>query len=147
MSWSFDESLSTNRDKVRLKLGDTDTTSQLLSNETISALLTEHNDDVDMTTISCCRAIIAKFNRTIDRSGAGMNANRSIIVENYRQLLSELIKMNRGNSGAVYSGSFSRSRKETIEDDSDFILPTARESEFDYPGTGKNTTDKDWDKY
>ncbi|MAB56865.1 MAG: hypothetical protein CL524_04870 [Aequorivita sp.] len=147
MSWSYSESLGSNLDKVRLKLGDTVSTDQLLSNETINALLTEHNQDIDLATISCCRAIIAQFNRTIDRSGAGMNANRSIIVENYRQLLGELLKLNRGNSGARYDGSFSRSRKETIEDDSDFILPSGRESEFDYPGTGKNSNDPDWDKY
>ena len=145
MTWSFNESLSSDVDKVRLKLGDTDTSDQILQNETISALLTQHSDDIDLATIACCRAIIAKYNRALDRSAAGMSANRSIIVDNYRDLLKELIQANRGNSGAVYSGSFSRSRKETIEDDSDFILPFAREGEFDYPGTGQNNRDPDWD--
>mgnify|MGYP003124347246 CR=1 FL=1 len=147
MTWSFSESLSTNLDKVRLKLGDTDTNDQILQNETINALLAEHNDDVDLATISCCRAIIAKFNRTIDRNAAGMTANRSIIVDNYRELLSELLRANRGNAGARYSGSFSRDRQEIIEDDSDFMLPFARSGEWDYPGTGENMTDRDADEY
>jgi hypothetical protein len=145
VSWSYSDSLTTNTDKVRLKIGDTDTNDQLLSNETIEALLTEHNNDLDLTAISCVRAIIAQFNRTIDRNAAGMTANRSIIVENYRQLLKELLAANRGNSGARYKGSFSRDRQETIEDDSDFILPFARSGEFDYPGTGENDRDPDWD--
>ena len=139
MAWSFSDSLSTNLDKVRLKLGDTETTDQILQNETISALLTEHSDDVNLATIACCRAIIAKYNRTIDRNAAGMSANRSIIVENYRQLLAELLRANRGNAGARYKGSFSRDRQETIEDDSDFILPFARSGSFDYPGTGDDS--------
>jgi len=145
MTWSFSESLSANLDKVRLKLGDTDTNDQILQNETINALLTEHNDDVDLTAISCCRAIIAKYNRALDRSAAGMSANRSIIVDNYRDLLKELLQANRGNAGARYKGSYSRDRQETIEDDSDFILPFARSGEFDYPGTGENSRDPDWD--
>jgi len=139
MTWSFSESLSTNLDKVRLKLGDVDTNDEILQNETINALLTEHNDDVNLATIACCRAIIAKYNRTIDRNAAGMSANRSIIVENYRQLLAELLRANRGNAGARYKGSFSRDRQETIEDDSDFILPFARSGSFDYPGTGDDS--------
>jgi hypothetical protein len=72
VSWSYSDSLTTNKDKVRLKIGDTDTNDQLLSNETIEALLTEHNNDLDLTAISCVRAIIAQFNRTIDRNAAGM---------------------------------------------------------------------------
>ena len=148
MTWSFSESLSTNLDKVRLKLGDTDTNDQILQNETINALLTEHNNDITLTAISCCRAIIAKYNRTIDRSAAGMSANRSIIVENYRQLLTDLLRADRGNSGAVYNGSFSRDRKETIEDDSDFITPFSRSGDFDHPGTDSRSTDDDnWDEY
>jgi hypothetical protein len=77
VSWSYSDSLTTNKDKVRLKIGDTDTNDQLLSNETIEALLTEHNNDLDLTAISCVRAIIAQFNRTIDRNAAGMTANYS----------------------------------------------------------------------
>lgn len=145
MSWSFDDSLSTNRDKVRLKIGDINTADQILSNETIDALLTEHGSDVELSAISCCRAIIAKYNRALDRNAAGMSANRSIIVDNYRALLSELLKANRGNSGARYSGSFSRDRKETIESDPDFIEPFARSGQFDYPGTGPLARDPNAD--
>lgn len=145
MSWSYSDSLSTNKDKVRLRIGDTDTNDQLLSNETIDALLSEHGDDIVLSSISSIRAIIAKFSRTVDRNAAGMSANRSIIVENYRQLLKELLAANRGNSGARYKGSFSKSRQETIEDDTDFILPFARSGQFDYPGTGENDRDPDSD--
>ncbi len=38
MSFSFDENLSTDLDKVRLRIGDTDSEEVLLSNETITAM-------------------------------------------------------------------------------------------------------------
>ena len=52
MSWSYNESLTTDRDKIRLRIGDVDTYEQLLSNETIDALLTVHNSDLAITAVS-----------------------------------------------------------------------------------------------
>ena len=46
MTWSYNENLSTDRDKVRFRIGDTDTDDQLLSNETIDAILVIRNDVV-----------------------------------------------------------------------------------------------------
>jgi len=148
MAWSFDESLSTNRDKVRLKIGDTNTNDQILANETIDALLTEHGSDVMLTTISCVRAIIAKFSRELSRGAIGMSADMTVFVAHYQDLLSDLIKQNRGNSGARYKSAFSDSRKETIESDDDYIQPFAAVGRDDYPGSGQNSPGKDnGDKY
>lgn len=147
MSWSFNESLTTNRDKVRLKIGDTDTNDQILSNETIDALLTEHNSDVLLTTISCVRAIIAKFSRNLNRGAIGLTADMSLFVAHYQELLSDLIKQNRGNSGVRYVSAFSDSRRETIESDDDFIRPFAAIGRDDYPGSGQNDAGDDSDEY
>ena len=147
MSWSFNESLTTNRDKVRLKIGDTDTNDQILSNETIDALLTEHNSDVLLTTISCVRAIIAKFSRNLNRGAIGLTADMSLFVAHYQELLSDLIKQNRGNSGVRYVSAFSDSRRETIESDDDFIRPFAAIGRDDHPGSGQNDAGDDSDEY
>ena len=143
MAWSFDESLSTNRDKVRLKIGDTNTNDQILANETIDALLTEHSSDVMLTTISCVRAIIAKFSRELSRGAIGMSADMTVFVAHYQDLLSDLIKQNRGNSGVRYKSAFSDSRKETIENDDDYVRPFAAVGRDDYPGSGQNTPGSD----
>ena len=143
MSWSFNESLTTSRDKVRLKIGDTDTNDQILSNETIDALLTEHSDDVMLATISCVRAIIAKYARNLNRSAVGMSADLTVFVAHYQELLSDLIKQNRGNSGGRYKSAFSDSRKETIESDDDFVRPFASIGRDDYPGSGQNSHGND----
>jgi len=143
MAWSFNESLSTDRDKVRLKIGDTDTNDQILANETIDAILTEHSSDVMLATISCVRAIIAKYSRKLNRSAAGMSADMTVFVAHYQQLLSDLIKQNRGNSGARYKSAFSDSRKETIESDDDYVQPFAAVGRDDYPGSGQNSPGND----
>tara|TARA_R110000824_G_C15230416_1_gene678493 strand:+ start:127 stop:573 length:447 start_codon:yes stop_codon:yes gene_type:complete len=143
MAWSYSDSLSTDRDKIRLKIGDTDTNDQILPNETIDALLTEHSDDVMLTTISCVRAIIAKYSRKLSRSAVGMSADMTVFVTNYQQLLAELIKQNRGNSGVRYASAFSTSRKETIESDSNYTKPFAAVGRDDYPGSGQNSPGDD----
>tara|TARA_R110000824_G_C14951674_1_gene650997 strand:- start:129 stop:578 length:450 start_codon:yes stop_codon:yes gene_type:complete len=147
MSWSYNESLPTDRDKVRLKVGDVDTADQLLSNETLDALLTENSSDIVLTSIAAVRAIIASYTRTLARSAAGMSADTTIFFTHYQELLADLLKQNRGNSGARYSGSFSRSRQETINSDSDFIKPDFSRGEFDYPGTGNSSKDEDSDEF
>ena len=148
MAWSFNESLTTDRDKVRLRIGDTDTNDQILSNETIDALLTEHSSDVMLATISCVRAIIAKYARNMTRGAIGMTADMSVFVAHYQELLSDLIKQNRGNSGVRYASAFSDSRKEAIESDSNFIQPFASVGMTDYPGSGQNSPgDDDADDY
>ena len=139
MSWSFNESLTTDRDKVRLRIGDTNTDDQILSNETVDALLTEHSDDVMLATISCVRAIIAKYSRNLNRGAIGMTADMSIFVTQYQELLSDLIKQNRGNSGVRYKSAFNESRKDTIESDAEYIPPFASVGMTDYPGSGQNS--------
>jgi len=46
MTWSYDDSLPTDRDKVRFRIGDTDSEEELLSNETLDALLVIRDDVV-----------------------------------------------------------------------------------------------------
>ena len=139
MAWSYSDSLTTDRDKIRLRIGDTDTNDQILPNETIDALLTEHSSDVMLATISCVRAIIAKYARNMTRGAIGMTADMSIFVTHYQELLSDLIKQNRGNSGVRYKSAFNQSRKDTIESDADYIRPFASVGMTDYPGSGQNS--------
>jgi hypothetical protein len=148
MAWSYSDSLSTNRDRVRLTIGDTNTNDQILPNETIDALLTDNGDDVLLASISSVRAIIAKYSRELSRGAIGMSADMTVFVAHYRDLLSDLIKQTRGLSGVRYKSAFSQSRKETIESDDDYIRPFAAVGRDDYPGSGQNSPgNDDSDKY
>ena len=121
MSWSFDASLSTDLDKVRLYTGDTNTNSQLLANETIQSFLTA-GDSVINASIKCCRFIIAKLARDYDRSNVGMSASRSQQIQHYRDLIVELTTMS-GSTAACSFGGLSYDDAEDIENDTDYKAP------------------------
>ena len=122
MTWTFSDSLTTDRDKVRLKIGDTDTQDQLLSDETLDALLAVRNDVV-LCAIDACRAILSKLARDIDRSAAGMSGSRSQKTTHYKDVLATLVKESSGET-RMKVGGVSRSENETILDNSDFEKPS-----------------------
>jgi len=121
MTWTFSDSIATDKDKVRLKIGDTDTNDQLLSDETIEALLAIR-DDVVLCAIDACRAILAKLAREIDRSAAGMSGSRSQKTQHYKDILANLTKESGGET-RVKVGGISKSDNDTLRDDSDFEEP------------------------
>ncbi len=133
MSWSYSDSLSTDRDRLRFKIGDVDTNDQLLSNELLDALLTTRGDPT-LAAIDAVEGILAKFARDIDRGALGLGGSRSQKTQFYRDLLKELrAEAARGDTSAFFGGG-SISAKETIEDDSDNPLTPFRTGQFDNPG-------------
>jgi len=129
VSFSFDENLSTDPDKVRLRIGDTDSEEVLLSNETITALLTIRNDVV-LTSIDCIEAILGKFAREIDRQALGLGGPRSQKTTHYQALLKELrAEAARGSTGVFFGGG-SIAEKESIRNDSDAPLAPFRLDQF-----------------
>ena len=122
MTWTFSDSIATDKDKVRLRIGDTDTDDQLLSDETLDALLAIRADVV-LCAIDACRAILAKLARDIDRSAVGMSGSRSQKTQHYKDILATLIKESGGET-RIKVGGISKSDNDTLRDDSDFEKPT-----------------------
>ena len=130
MSWSYSDSLSTDRDRLRFRIGDVDTNDQLLSNETLDALLTTRPDPT-LAAIDAIEGILAKFAREIDRGSLGLGGSRSQKTQFYRDLLKELrAEAARGDTGAFFGGG-SVSGKETIREDEDKPLTPFRLNQFD----------------
>ena len=129
MSFSFNESLTSDLDKVRLRIGDTDSEEVLLSNETITALLTIRND-VILASIDCVEAILGKFAREIDRQALGLGGPRSQKTTHYQALLKELrAEAARGSTGVFFGGG-SIAEKESIREDTDKPLAPFRLNQF-----------------
>ena len=130
MSWSYSDSLSTDRDRLRFRIGDVDTNDQLLSNETLDALLTARPDPT-LAAIDAIEGILAKFARELDRGSLGLGGSRSQKTQFYRDLLKELrAEAARGDTGAFFGGG-SVSGKETIREDEDKPLTPFRLNQFD----------------
>ena len=129
MTWSYSDSLSTDRDRLRFRIGDTDTNEQLCSNELLDALLTARADPI-LAAIDAVEGILAQFARDIDRTALGLGGARSQKSQFYRDLLKELRAQAARGSTDVFFGGASIAAKETIRDDSDKPLAPFRLNQF-----------------
>ncbi len=71
MSWSYDTSLSTNKDKVRIKIMDVDSTSPEFSDEEINAVLSNANQDVLQTALQLAKSLAFKYAKKAVKKRAG----------------------------------------------------------------------------
>lgn len=116
MTWSYDDSLPTDRDKVRFRIGDTDSEEELLSNETLDALLAIRNDVV-LASIDAVQAILAKFAREIDRQALGLGGPRSQKTTHYENLLKVLrAEADKGSTGVFYGGATIAAKNAALAD-------------------------------
>ncbi|MBW2084440.1 MAG: hypothetical protein JRI54_00190 [Deltaproteobacteria bacterium] len=99
MTWSYDSSLSTDKDKVRFHIGDTDETDQLLQDEEITYLLTE-TTNVLLAASRAAKAITAKFSRQADKAVGDLRISLSQKAKTYMALATDLEK--RAVTASVY---------------------------------------------
>lgn len=143
MTWSFSDSLSTPLDQVRFRIGDTDSNREILSNETINAILSQYNNAVLRTSVICVRGILALLTRDTNRSIMGVSGSVDQATVHYRDLLRDLIaEMN--TEGGIYPGAISISTHDNLnnQNGNTMISPDFVQGQFD-----QNTDrgdDSDW---
>lgn len=123
MTWTYTPDFTTSRDQIRLKIGDTNTNSQLLSDEEIAQIYDEQNDDILLAVVGCIKSIIAKLARDYDRNNQGFSASRSQQIQHYRDLLLEY--QGTGIDGALaaatgFVGGLSKATEDGYYDDDDW---------------------------
>ena len=77
-------------DRVRLKIGDTDTENALLVDEEIEAFIDAWPNNIEMAAADSADAIAAKFSRGFNFSTDGQSFNRRERVEHYTDLAKRL---------------------------------------------------------
>lgn len=97
MAWSYDENLLTDKDKVRLKIGDNLTSQKLLSNEEILAELVEQNNDIYAASSELCRSLAARFSREAVVEIGDTKLDRQAQADRFMQL-AEIYKEKAGLS-------------------------------------------------
>lgn len=124
MTWSFSEaSLSTSeKDQVRLLIGDTDTTDQLISDEAINFYLVQRGQSVNLAAADACDSIAAKFARQVDTKNGALSVSASQRSEAYRKLGADLRAQNAEVCGVFFGGQ-SIDGKIDLETDTDAIQP------------------------
>jgi len=91
MTWSYNTSLATDKDKVRFYIGDTDTNDQLLQDEEINFLLAEMSN-VLLAAAHAAKAIAAKFSRQADKAVGDLRISLSQKARAYMSLAADLEK-------------------------------------------------------
>lgn len=121
MTWTWDSSLlaTSALQQLRLKVGDTNTSDQLLDDAILNYNLSLYGDNVDRAAVKTIRDIIAKLSRDIDRSDLGMSATRSQKIQHYKDLLKE-IQSDMLITCEGFFGGTSKSQQDTIDADDDY---------------------------
>ena len=132
MTFSYDDSLGTDLDRVRFRIGDKVTASALLSYEEISAALTDRGS-VAGACVACVESILAGLSRSVDRSTIGLSSSRSQAVQQYRDLLRDLkTELVAGVSGGAWSvGGISLADNAELDADTDWRGPRFRPGQDD----------------
>jgi hypothetical protein len=146
MSWSYDpNTLNTTTsagriNTVRLLVGDTDTTDQLVQNEEITFALSQTGDNVYYAAVWTCRAIAAKFSRMVTTTLDGaLSANYSDKAKQYNQLAIQIEVQGKKTSGkalGVSAGGISVSGMNVVNSTFDRVKPAFGINQFDNPEAG-----------
>jgi hypothetical protein len=89
MSWIYDPSLSTDKDRARFYIGDTDQEDILLSDEEITALLEVEGSPL-RAAIVALEHLAAKFSRQVDTNNTGLALSASQRAQAFAQRAQEL---------------------------------------------------------
>jgi hypothetical protein len=132
-----------NIDRVRLLVGDQDTTDQLLSDDEYVFALSEAGDNKYRAASILCHALAGKFARRVDTSFEGVSADYSQRQEHYTKLAIRYERQaNRiGGLGSPKAGGVSIDAMDSAEDDSDRPDPSFKRNQF------KNPPDTTYDDY
>jgi hypothetical protein len=83
---TYDDNLTTDRDKVRFLIGDTDDDQQMLSDNEIAFILTQENNNLLLSASNACRAIAAKFARDVNYRFSTMWQDASDAYDHFMDL-------------------------------------------------------------
>lgn len=126
MSWSFDDTLSTDRDLVRILIGDTNTNDQLMSNESIDKVLTLQTN-VNLAAARCCEMIAAKYARQVNTTNMSLSVQAADRYAHYIELATTLRDQDVSEAiqyATIKPGGLTISEKNTLDADTDARQPS-----------------------
>jgi hypothetical protein len=136
MTWSYDATSTTALNKVRRRIGDTNTNDQLLANEEIEDFLSEYSNDLYATAGASCEAICAKLARESSHSTNGMSNSRDQKFDHYERLAERMWGKAR-LTATGFAGGVSEAEEDSFDDDTDLKPYSFRIAQDDKaPGNG-----------
>lgn len=137
---------SSDRDAVRLLVGDTDSDDPQLVDGEVDYFLSS-TGAVRPAALAAARAILAKYARKVDQSVGDLRYAYSQRRAAYEALVGRLERDAAVKGAVPYAGGISQSDKETDQDDSDRVQPAFYRGQFDDPATETGPDTEDADDY
>jgi hypothetical protein len=148
MAWTYDpRNVSDSLAKLRLRLGDTNTNDQLLTDEELNVILSDHDvsndtDSILLVAADAADVIRAKLARNVDRNNLGMSASRSQVQQHYRDLAEDWraeYQERRGArsiQGEVTVTGLSLDERDGLRAEEDYLQPVFRSDDWDNSSHG-----------
>lgn len=122
-TYSLTSLATTQKDQVRLAIGDTLSSDQQLQDEEINAALANRSTILGAAA-DCCRSIAAKFSRSVTQKAAGASANFSDLAKQYLTMALQFdAQAALSGSALPYAGGISIADKMNQETNSDRVPP------------------------
>jgi len=122
MSFSYNNDLSTDLDKVRFYIGDTVEASYIIEDEEITAVLASAGSVLKTCNIALS-SLISKYSRLASETVGKVSVSYSGVVSSLRSAVDNLNNTLSSGSTSVYCGGISEAQKETYTDSDDIIQP------------------------
>lgn len=138
MTWTYHAGEST-RDWIRLVIGDTNKSNQLLQDEDIDAIIAVEGSGY-ASAAACADALAGKYAGSADKTVGRFSIKNSQLGEHYSNLANRL-RTQLGSRVQPYAGGISVSDKEAVEEDTDIVQPQFSIGLHDIPGSDTTSTE------
>ncbi len=137
MAWTYATTLATNRDKVRLLIGDTNTNAQLLQDEELCFAESEFGPNIYATALAALDFAIVELSRSAESKSVGplsLNYGDRAARLTAARARVEALAMKKAGVPIPYAGGISVADKEIDEADDDVVGHHFQVGGFDNPG-------------
>jgi hypothetical protein len=107
-----------------------------LQDEEIDAVLEDSSDDPYTAAVTCAEALSGKWSRKATKSVGDLSISYGDLAKSFADLAQRLRRTASLQLAAPYAGGISIDDKESVEDDSDRVVPAFRVGMHENPGTG-----------
>ena len=140
MTKTYDVNVSTDKDKVRLLIGDVNESTMLLADEEIAYFLSFSGTSVTQAAIKAVEASIARLGEAIDKTLDGFSARYSQRFDHLQTVANRLRDKLAYSTALPYAGGISVADKDSAVEDSDRVQPQFAIEEDTVPGRDGSAT-------
>jgi|SRR5579885_3248011 len=137
MTWSYTASATpSQKDYVRLLIGDTLSTDPQLQDEEIDAILADEGNDTLRAAVTCAEAVGGLYARRVSEG----NRQAEALLKHYQDLAVRLRRKMARSGVAPFAGGQSQAAKEAQTENDDRVPPFFSRDQWSEPATDQSQT-------